>query len=527
MENPAPPLARSPPAGTALIGKAIDVLEAIADCGGVAGHAALAERCGLPRPTLYRILAALSARGLVRGAEGRFGLGYGLLDMATQVWASSDLTTVAAGELKRLRDITGETAYLAVMEGGGVLSIGRFQGAHSRRSAAALGTVKPMHCTSQGKAFLAHLPPTQRDRHLTGPLPALTPRTITDPVLLEIDLAKTRARGYALDDEEIVIGTRCVGAPVLDGAGLPVAAISVAGPSFRVTLPRTEYLGQEVQEAARQIGARLTPRPVAAAAGYDAVAPLTDRPGFHGLDPHWDAVSGRLTWADRYASAVFAYGAGGPVVESGSFQKRIEAYAVTRAAGPVVFHADELFFPDLGRRLAAPGYLVRTACADAADRLWVVTTDNRLAPLRGDAGLTDPLELSATVTGLHAAPDGTLWLIAAEAGTVHRFDPATRRLRLFAHVPRAAGQASGVAAAADGGLWVALAGGWSLLRLNPMGEIAQSLALPVADATGVCLGEDGRALFVTSARHALRRADLVHAPLSGHVFRLPLSGVSR
>ncbi|MCU0905873.1 MAG: SMP-30/gluconolactonase/LRE family protein [Rhodobacteraceae bacterium] len=526
MDAAHPTSARRSPAGTALIGKAVDVLEAIAACGGTTDHATLAARCGLPRPTLYRILAALSARGLVRATDGGFGLGYGLVDMATLVWASSDLTTVAAGELRRLRDVTGETAYLAVMEAGSVLSIGRFQGAHTQRSTAALGTLKPLHCTSQGKAFLAHLPDAQRDRLLAGPLAALTPRTITDPMLLRIELARTRARGYAIDDEEIVAGTRCVGAPVLDATGRPVAAVSVAGPSFRITLPRIEYLGEEVLEATRQIAARLTPH-APARTGMPATATvLTDRPGFHGLDPFWDSATATLTWADRYASALLQRDATGAVSLSHTFQARIEALVVTRAGGPVVFHADHVSLPEMNRHLALPGYQVRTACCDAQDRLWVVTTDNRLARMRGDGGLLDGIDLPVAITAARGGAHGALWLASAEAGTLHHFDPSARRLRLFAHVPRAAGAPAGLAETPDGSLWVALLGGWGLIRLNAVGEVVQSLALPVADATGVTLTEDGKALAVTTTRHALRREDLVHAPLSGHVLRVPLMPVT-
>lgn len=513
---------KATPPGTALIGKAIDVLEAINQNGGAADHAVLSQTCSLSRPTLYRILQALSARGLVRPADGQFMLGYGFLDMATQVWASSDLTTVAAGELKRLRDITGETAYLAVMEGAGVLSIGRFQGAHSKRSSAALGSVKPLHCTSQGKAFLAHLPQAQRDRLISAPLAALTERTITDPILLEIELAKTRARGYALDDEEIVMGTRCVGAPVLDSSGMPIAAVSVAGPSFRITLPRTEYLGQEVQEAARHIAARLTPRKTAPANAVDHL-PLTERPGFHGLDPHWNASTGVLTWADRYASALLQRDSAGLVTELATFSKRIEALALTRTAGPAIFHEDEVVFPQIGHRRPFGGFQVVAGCCDALDRLWVLTSSNQLGRLRPDGGLLDAYDLPGAMTSLTAMKDGSLFAISAEGGSLHRFDPSSRRLRLFSNISRAAGLPSGLADAGDGGYWLSLTGGWSVLRLNDVGEITQSLALPVADATGLCVGDDGRALFVTSARHRLRREDLVHAPLSGHVFRLPLA----
>lgn len=531
-ESPAP-RKRQAPTGTALIGKALDVLEAIADCPNEADHVELIRRTGISRPTLYRILSALTARGLVRndGTRRGFTLGYQFLEMATQVWAGSDLTTIAAPELRRLRDITGETAYLAVTEGGGVLSISRVQGAHTQRSQTALGTVKPMHCTSQGKAILAHLPEAQAQALLAGPLAALTPRTITDRHLLEIELAKTRMRGYALDDEEILLGTRCVGAPILDARGQPLAAISVAGPSFRITLQRAEYLGQEVQEAARQIAARITPEP-AAPANRSRFVPITAQPNFTGIAPQWDAARGMLTWADRYASALFEYGGDSAPVASSGFPNRIDAMALSRAAGPIVFLESELLRPMSGTGAALAGFRVTAACCDRQDQLWVAVQDRigqggagqtaRLARMRGDGSLADAITLPGAANAITPTPDGTgLYLCSPAAGTIHLFDIRSQRLRLFVNLPRAAGRPAALAFDTAGNPWVALLDGWSVVRLDQTGEIVQTLALPVRDATGLCFGGPaGRLLYVTTTRHELRREDLTHAPLSGHLLVL-------
>ena len=513
---------RAQPPGTALIGKAVDVLEAISQSGGAADHATLAQQCGLSRPTLYRILQALSARGLVRASDGRFALGYGLLDMAAQLWASFDLSSVAADELRRLRDLTGETSYLAVMDGSSVLSIGRFEGAHSQRSSAVLGTLKPLHCTSQGKAILAHLSDDQKTRLLPDPLPALTERTITDRRMLDMELARTRARGYALDDEEIALGTRCVGAAVLNARGVPVAAISVAGPSFRMTAKRAEYLGPEIQDAAAQIAARIAPYARSAHAKSDA-QPLTVKPGFHGIAPHWDTATGSLLWADRFASGAFARDAEGQVTELARFEKRIEAMALTRAVGPAIFLETEIAFPMTGKQVALSGCTVSAACCDRQDQIWIATSDDRLGKLRPDGTLTDSLRLPATISAMRALPDGALLLVSSDSRGIYHFAPDTRRLRVFAHIPPAAGSPSDVACLPDGSLWLSMLAGWAVLRLNDVGEITQSRALPVADATGLCVTADASALIVTSTRHMLRREDLQHAPLSGHIFRLSLS----
>ncbi|MDB5369065.1 MAG: transcriptional regulator, IclR family, partial [Roseomonas sp.] len=240
--------------GAALLAKACDVLDAVAAQRDGIGQAELAARLGLPRTTLYRILAGLVARGLLRQDPARrvYSLGFRLLEMAQGVWSTPNLPAAAAPELRQLRDMTGETAYVAALEGRDVLSLGKYEGAHERRSAARLGERKPLHCTSQGKAILAFLPEAERDALLKRlPLKPMTPHTLTDRRRLAAALRIVRARGFATDDEEIALGTRCVGAPVLDGEGRVLGAVSIAGPAWRMTVERLELLGPEVAAAGR------------------------------------------------------------------------------------------------------------------------------------------------------------------------------------------------------------------------------------------------------------------------------------
>src|SRR3954447_542756 len=292
MEKP------SPSGGSLLLSKALDVLEAVAVPGGVP-YAELALRLGIPRTTLYRILAILVERGLVRQDPSRrvYAVGFRLLEMAQGVWSAPDLSTAAAPELRALRDATGETAYIAVLEGKEVISLGKFEGAHEVRSAARLGQHKPLHCTSQGKAILAFLSPEHRDQILARlKLQAMTPRTITTKDQLLTALELVRARGFAVDDEEILEGVRCVGAPVLDASGTVLGAVSIAGPAWRMTLERLEVLGAEVAAAGRRIGAQLRPQQ----SGVAGVRILPGPPAFLGLGP-CAAPDGSVWWADALA----------------------------------------------------------------------------------------------------------------------------------------------------------------------------------------------------------------------------------
>ncbi len=262
----------------------------------------------MPRTTAYRLLATLVARGLLRRDPVRrvYCLGMRCFEMARQAYAMPDLAAAAALELRALRDLTGETSYLAALDGREVVSLERCDGAHSERSSSALGQRKPVHCTSQGKAILSALPAADRETLLRGlSLKAVTPRTITDRRRLQAELRVTAARGYAIDDEEIVPGVRCVGAPIVDAQGEVHGALSVAGPAWRLTPERLELLGPELAEAARRVGAQLgrTRAPVADTMACALAGPWA----FHGAHPHWCAEANLLYWADSLAPALRAW----------------------------------------------------------------------------------------------------------------------------------------------------------------------------------------------------------------------------
>ena len=113
-----------------------------------------------------------------------------------------------------------------------------------------------LHCSAVGKAILAYLPDDEVQWIIeTAGLPRLTPNTITDPEKLWEHLAEVRRSGYALDDEEGEEGIRCVGAPVFDMTGRPVAAISVAAPLYRTGRERLQEFAPLLLDAAREISA--------------------------------------------------------------------------------------------------------------------------------------------------------------------------------------------------------------------------------------------------------------------------------
>jgi IclR family acetate operon transcriptional repressor len=160
--------------------------------------------------------------------------------------------------LRQLMERTGETANLGIAREGHVLFVSQVETHASIRAFFPPGTLSPMHASGIGKALLAQMSVDGRARALeAGGLERFTTRTLVDPDAIEADMALTRQRGYAIDDEEKTEGMRCIAAPVLDLHGEVVAGISVSGPSSRVSDAEIPKLAAAVREAAAALSSAL------------------------------------------------------------------------------------------------------------------------------------------------------------------------------------------------------------------------------------------------------------------------------
>jgi len=157
-----------------------------------------------------------------------------------------------------------ETCDLGLFDRGQVFYIEVIRGNHTLTIAAAVGQRLPAHCTATGKLFLALLAPPEVEAVLSRPLAAFTANTITDPDLLRQQLEAIRRQGYGCDDEEYEVGIRAVSAPIRNHEGQMVAAMSVPGPTSRMTLERVTELAGALQAAAEAVSRRLGWNPGAA-----------------------------------------------------------------------------------------------------------------------------------------------------------------------------------------------------------------------------------------------------------------------
>jgi DNA-binding IclR family transcriptional regulator len=265
MRQPPRPLKPAKPyPGTQAALRAIRLLKAFTPVSPERGLKELAEAVGLNKTTAYRLLTALESEGMVQRAGGgeAYRLGPDQVALATRVVGSDDLRAAARGELSALAQSTRETATLEVLAGAAVLILDEAIGGHMLGAAPETGTRWPAHATSTGKVLLADLSDDERDALLAGGLPALTPRTITDPRALVRELARVRQRGYAVATEELEPGFVAVGAPVRAAGGRVVAALGIGGPRTRLTPRRVAELARQLPPAADRVSARLGHRGV-------------------------------------------------------------------------------------------------------------------------------------------------------------------------------------------------------------------------------------------------------------------------
>lgn len=255
-------------AGTAAFSKFMEVLQLVADADEPMTVAALARVSGYPRPTVYRIVAALVAEGMLHehAGTGALALGTRLMQLASRSWSRSDLRLAAMDALKALRDVTGETVHLAVPNDTTMIYIEKLESTSAVRMASRIGTSVSMHSTAVGKAYLSALAPDARAALIARlTFTRYMPDTVmtTDALTRQVELF--RGQGWSVDAEENEAGIFCFGAPIIDPQGQPVAAVSVSTLRFRQKPdPEAAYV-RPLIEACQEISRRVAEAPGMAA----------------------------------------------------------------------------------------------------------------------------------------------------------------------------------------------------------------------------------------------------------------------
>ena len=224
------------------------------------GITEIGRALGIAKSVVYRLVSTFEQEGyLVQNPEnGKYRLGIRLFELGSLVIGALDLRKVVAPFIEELSRQSGETVHVGVLDGTDIISIEQTTSAQTLRLAVYVGKRAPLYCTAIGKALLAFLPEEDRAR-IAGQTKFIryTSNTVTDPEMLDKELAAVRVRGYAVDEEEHDIGVRCVGAPIWGYHGEVVASISISGPAVRITRDRVPALAELAIAAARDISREL------------------------------------------------------------------------------------------------------------------------------------------------------------------------------------------------------------------------------------------------------------------------------
>ncbi len=236
--------------------RALGLLDAIAESHDGLTLSDLAELTGLAPSTAHRLLTTLEAARFVRfeASQALWQIGIQAFVVGNAFVRTRDVTAIARPHMRRLRDDCGETVNLYIEDDGEVVCMIQVESREMMRAISRPGGRVRMHVSGAGKAMLAHIDDDRLSALiLRHGLKRYTAKSIDSPAKLRAELARIRERGFSVDDEENAVGLRCVAAPILDEDGNPVAAISLSGPTARMSDEDVARYGRRVRAAARDI----------------------------------------------------------------------------------------------------------------------------------------------------------------------------------------------------------------------------------------------------------------------------------
>lgn len=249
--------------GAQALERGIAVLNYLALSGGSSSVSNIAENLSLPLSTTFRLLKVLEEADFVyQDAQlSWWHIGLQAFTVGSSYIHNRDILSVAAPYLQRLMLLSGETANLAIRNGFEAVLIGQRECQSMVRMCAPLGNRLPLHASGAGKALLYSLDDDAlMSLMMQAGLKNFTPQTVDNLNALQKDLQQASRQGFAQDHEEHVIGLNCLASAIFDSNNNVVAAISISGPSSRLTQERFKDLGELVRDTARDISLALGQR---------------------------------------------------------------------------------------------------------------------------------------------------------------------------------------------------------------------------------------------------------------------------
>lgn len=244
--------------GVSSIRRTIKILDLLARKGAL-GVRAVAQQLSLPVGSVHRLLLELAEESVVeRNEAGAWRLSYRLLEITDLQLENVGFPRLARPFCEAIAAATGETVNVNVLSADACVCIDKVRGNQGMQLDWRIGSRGPLYCGGSAKAMLAFMSPADQARIANQQKTRFTQHTITDAAELLAELSRIRERGYAIDDQEMVMGVFCVGVPIVDRLGRPVGAISISGPSPKApgesVRPQVERLNEACSQVSRRLG---------------------------------------------------------------------------------------------------------------------------------------------------------------------------------------------------------------------------------------------------------------------------------
>ncbi len=512
----------------------------------------------LPKATLHRILATLMREGLLRHDtySKTYQLGFRLLELAHEVWSDFDLRLAAQDELIRLRNVVGETAQLAVLDGDSVVLIASEEAGRDVRLTSKVGLRLPIHATALGKVIVAYLDPQKQIELLQSlTMKAYTDRTLTTIDSLRRELDLTRARGYGLEYMEFDASFAGVAAPIFDIEGRPIGAVSFNGSPGQLDAARAHSLSSTLIGAARTISHNaggqfmsIEPKAVPAEDASFNIQCVAQTRSLLGEGPTWSPRDSALYWVDILTPSVHCYDNQKGVDTEVKVGSMVSVAIPKATGGLLVATPGGLMTLDLDSKNLSffchpesdrPGNRYNDGKCDRMGRLWIGTLDMGTAANRGNLfrvdadGTWKKMDSGFTVAnGLGWSPDNKrMYFADSPRRTIYVYDfdllaGTVSNRRPFITLDAGDGTPDGMTVDEDGCLWIAIWDAWRVSRYSPDGQEMLRIKMPIPRPTSCCFGGANLdTLYITSASVRLNEAALAAAPLSGSLFSIRIPGV--
>jgi len=243
------------------IDKVLDLLEFLSVNEQETGITEIDKKLHMGLSTVHRILTTLKSRGYViqNQQTTKYRLGIKLFELGCEVQSTKHLIKLAKPYLKKISNMTNETANLAVLEGKEVIYLDTIESTEVLKTEIIPGTRTPAHCTALGKVLLASLSEREFKNLYKGDesLSSLTSKSVSSLEELKKDLKKVNELGYAIDREEYKIGINCLGIPIIGRNGETIAAISITGPASRFTIVEMKKIKGKLITISKEISSQL------------------------------------------------------------------------------------------------------------------------------------------------------------------------------------------------------------------------------------------------------------------------------